>query len=678
MSFKLIMCLLLFSFTSLAQNIDKAYIDSLRSTIPNIFNDTVKARALNKIAIFYKDANPDTALKYTNIGMQLVEKMKWDKGIAVFYTSYGNIYSTKGQLDSAIDDHLKALEIFKKLKDTVNQAISFNNLGGIAKGKSDFVAATQYFSNTLRLGQILQNNYLIGLASENLALVYQFQEDYSTGINYARQAITAYKLNGNEDMMAAPLDLMGTFFLRLKKYDSAYYYYQKALFLCRKFGNIIKEAGLLDSFADYYASLQDYNNAIKYGKEAKKIWDVTGPAFEDAINNTGMIGYYYLQLAKQTQQNNYDLSGQIPQEKQNLLKLAGAYLIDAIAKCKEKSNKTSQLEFLNSLSEVDALSGNYKEAYINFKSYQEIKDSVFSQDNKNKIAAAISRAELDKKNAEIALNNLTISNQRKQKILFLGGLFLLSVIGMLLYWQSHTRKKTNATLKKLNSELEKANIVKAKFFGILSHDLRSPVANLINLLHLQKRNPGILTAAQKSDSENKITDSAEKLLESMETMLLWSKGQMEHFKPTISTIEVKNLFAYLKQFFSHIEHIDFVFFCEEDLALQSDENYLQTIMQNLTANAIKALHQTKDAQIIWKAWQQKDSILISITDNGMGTTNEQLRALYDDTVISGTKNGLGLHIIRDLAKAIGCIVTLEPHLKTGTSFVLRISRNHLA
>src|ERR1019366_7383755 len=109
MCFKLIICLLLVSFTGFSQNIDKAFIDSLRLTIPNTFNDTVKARALNKIAIYYKDANPDTALKYTNIGMQLVEKMKWDKGIAVFNTSYGNIYSTKGQLDSAINSHLKAL-----------------------------------------------------------------------------------------------------------------------------------------------------------------------------------------------------------------------------------------------------------------------------------------------------------------------------------------------------------------------------------------------------------------------------------------------------------------------------------------------------------------------------------------------------------------------------------------
>ena len=48
----------------------------------------------------------------------------------------------------------------------------------------------------------------------------------------------------------------------------------------------------------------------------------------------------------------------------------------------------------------------------------------------------------------------------------------------------------------LNNQLDEANKVKAKFFGILSHDLRSPVANLIHFLHLQKNDPDLLGKEQ--------------------------------------------------------------------------------------------------------------------------------------------------------------------------------------
>jgi signal transduction histidine kinase len=157
-------------------------------------------------------------------------------------------------------------------------------------------------------------------------------------------------------------------------------------------------------------------------------------------------------------------------------------------------------------------------------------------------------------------------------------------------------------LLQLNNELDEANKVKAKFFGILSHDLRSPVANLINFLQLQKRKPGILSEQQIAERENEIGDAAASLLDTMEAMLLWSKGQMEHFKPSISTVRINDLFAYLQKYFTGPENISFSFSAEENLIVQTDENYLQTIMQNLTSNAVKALQQKPNTQITWKAW----------------------------------------------------------------------------
>jgi signal transduction histidine kinase len=122
------------------------------------------------------------------------------------------------------------------------------------------------------------------------------------------------------------------------------------------------------------------------------------------------------------------------------------------------------------------------------------------------------------------------------------GLALLAVIGGLLYWQNQTKKRTNTTLLHLNNELDEANKIKARFFAILSHDLRSPVANLINFLHLQKEEPDLLTPELAEMHQKRITESAENLLENMESMLLWSKGQMQHFKPQVKSIAVEDSF----------------------------------------------------------------------------------------------------------------------------------------
>ena len=670
MRFRFTFFLLLFHFCGQAQKEGQALIDSLLSALPKAENDTACVKILNRVCNYYAEANTDSAFKYTGIGMRLATKMKWDKAISVFNTSYGNIYRSEGKLDSSLYWHQRALEVSKKIHDSINEAVSYNNLGSVAEAKSDFVAAAQYFMHTLQLGKESKNNYNIAVACENLALVYQQQQDYVKGIEYARQAIAAYQLNNTPEELSGPLDLMGTFYLNLKQHDSACYYYQQALSNAQKSGDKIKEAAVLNSMAGFYANQQDYNNATRLGLQAKKIWDTVGPDFEDAINNTGLLGNYYLQTFKQAGTNKLNTSPQMPADKEKLLALATAYLNDAVEKCKEKGNKNSQSEFQHYLAEANALAGNYKDAYLNYKSYQEIKDSVYSQENKNKIAAAMSKLELDKKNAEIAINQLTISNQRKQQVFFISGLFLLVVIGGLLYWQNRTRKKTNTTLLSLNSKLDEANKVKAKFFAILSHDLRSPVANLISFLRLQKKNPGLLSEQQKQDAEQKITVTAESLLETMETMLLWSKGQMENFKPQMQTVTANKLFNYLDKLFSSNEKIKLVFTNPQDLTFTSDENYLQTIMYNLTSNAVKALANTNDAIIEWKAFQREGKTILSITDNGPGLSKESMDKLYNETTVANTSTGLGLHLVRDLAKAIQCDISVQSKLREGTTFSL--------
>ena len=104
----------------------------------------------------------------------------------------------------------------------------------------------------------------------------------------------------------------------------------------------------------------------------------------------------------------------------------------------------------------------------------------------------------------------------------------------------------------------------------------------------------------------------------------------------------------------------------------SDENYLKTIVRNLTGNAIKALQEMDNPTIVWKAWQEQQTVFLSITDNGKGAQKESFKALYDANEVVGIKTGLGLHLIRDLAKAIHCEITVYSVPNEGTTFVLKL------
>jgi len=272
--------------------------------------------------------------------------------------------------------------------------------------------------------------------------------------------------------------------------------------------------------------------------------------------------------------------------------------------------------------------------------------------------------------AENKVKNLEIENTRKKQIYLGIGALLLLVIATLLSKQNVNRRKSNEKLQLLNQELDLANKTKARFFSIINHDLRSPVANLIHFLHLQRDNPELLDEENKLRLENKTISGVENLLSSMEDLLLWSKGQMENFTPEAKNITVSSLFGDTQKHFSNFDSVEFTFIDEENITLFTDENYLKTILRNLTSNAIKALQNTEQPTIIWKAWQENEKTFLAISDNGPGGNKNQFKALYDDTHVTGIKTGLGLHLIRDLAKAIDCEIILETQENKGTTFVL--------
>lgn len=674
MRFHLFIVLLLLSLVTHSQMQRGVLMDSLLKALPSVTNDTVKARIYNRVANYYVDVNTDSAFIYASHGMQLAQEMQWMKGISAFHLCYGNIFSSMGLLDSCLFRYQQAQDISIALHDTVNMAVNYNNLGGVANAKSDFVSAARYFTATLKLGLESKNTYSIGLACENLSLVYFNQKDYKKALTFARQSLDAYEKGNHTELKQSALKAIANAFREMKQYDSAYNYYEKALRVCRQNDNKMQEATILSAFAQYYAGQQQYDKALQYGLESKKIWDATGPAFEDAINNTGFVGNYYLQLAKLAM-TNAGSAKQPTHPSLQLLDRARYFLLEAVRNNKQAGNKVAELEFQRNLAEVYAITGNYKDAYQNVINYQDIKDSVYSQENKNQIAAAISQLEIDKKNQEITINQLTIANQRRQRTFFIVALLLATIVGALLYKQSILRKKTNTTLLTLNHQLEEANKIKSRFFAILSHDFRAPIANLMSFLQLQKEEPGLMTPAQTVAGKQKITAATEALLGNMETMLLWSKGQMENFRPVMTTVPVNDLFAYIATFFASSENVKLVMMNAGNIEIYTDENYLRTIMQNLTANAIKALGNSDNACITWEVVNDGQTIKLSIRDNGPGMNPVELNAFYANEPVANKKYGFGLYLVRELAKTIHCSISCHSVSQQGTTFTLTFHNN---
>ncbi len=654
----LLIATILLCVNAFAQKRGQALIDSILAGLPEMKDDSNKVKALSTIARTYMMIDPKNEFSYAQQALQLAEKMNWKRGIANMHNDLGLMIGDTGNNTLAREHFEKSYEINREIDSKINQINNLNNIGRSYQRESNYSKATENFFKALTIAEEIKDDEKIALVGTNLTASFLTQEDYAKATTYAEMTLKHGEKANAPDQTGKALMLLGVIKEQTKDTPSAKVYLEKSLKIYEDMDNKPQMAGVLTEMAVLYAG--DPKKGIALMQEAQKINDEIGPASLASITNTANLGKSY-----------YDLALQSRQPDQNIyLKKSEEYLLHAEALSKQTSNAEYLADVSLSLAELEERKGNYKAALTYHKTAMAINDSLFSQEKKNEIAGLEEKHHLAAKDNEIAISNLKLSNQRRTQIGLIVGLLLAGTIAGLLYWQSRNRKKTNTILMVLNNQLDEANKVKAKFFGILSHDLRSPIANLIHFLHLQKDEPGMLTEEQRVQLQQSISQSAENLLTNMESLLVWSKDQMQHFKPQIRNVSVSDLFEYTEKFFGQTENITIRFNQVPGLQVSGDENYLRIIMQNLTSNAIKALKNIPNATIEWSAKKEGNKTILSITDNGPGINDEQAKALYDDSAAINAKTGFGLHLIRDLAKAIQYKISVQSQPGRGTTFTL--------
>jgi signal transduction histidine kinase len=641
-----------------AQKKGQPLIDSLLAVLPAAKEDSGKVKLLMRIAQAYMLVNPREGFSYADNGLRLAEKFHWKPGIANLHNTLGLRIGDTGNNTLARIHFEQSFALNKALDAKFTMISNLNNIGRSYQRESDFSNAMEYYFRALAIAEDIKSSEQTALVATNITAAFYAQKNYPKAAEYGEMALKNGEQAKAPNQIGKALMQLGVIKMDTKDTAGAKLFLSRALQVYTEMGNKSAMAQVLSNMAEL--EYPNYKKEIAAMLSAQNIYDEIGPASIGSITNMDNLGQSYYALAMQSK----------GPDKAAYLKTSETYSLHALALCRQTENAEILANVAQSLAAIEEAKGNSKAALEYYKTYYTTNDSLFSQEKKNEIAGLEGKHDIDRKNHELAINQLLLSNQRKTQIGLIIGLLLVGVIAGLLYWQGRNRKRTNRTLTVLNSQLAEANKTKARFFGILSHDLRSPVANLINFLHLQKNDPELLNEAQRARHQQNIDQSAENLLATMETMLLWSKEQMESFKPEFKMVMVSELFEYIHKFFAQTEQVSIGFTQEPDLTLSTDENYLRIIMQNLTANAIKALKNTTAAKIDWNARQEGDKTILSIIDNGPGISQGEISGLYQESVGINATTGFGLHIIRDLAKAIHCKIDVQSQPGIGTTFIL--------
>lgn len=633
-------------------------IDSLKILLKNERIDTSTVNIINQISDKYNSVNHPNALIYVKKSFEIATKINYKKGLIDSYRIFGKYYYNRYDAQNALIFYNKAKKMCIEINDEGSLARIYNSIGNTYMNLNDYPMALDNYKKASVLNKKINNLSNLADNYANLADIYLTIRSEKNFLKHIKLSTIITKKLNDFELQSFNNQMYVKYYLEKKDFVEAEKYAKEILVLSEKtddsnglaVGNIA--LGVVDrKFKKFDLALSHFNEGIKNHKLCTNNLGIASTFNE--------IGKCYFDYYNQT-------------KSQDKLELATTSFLS--------SNKIYQSENL-----IDGLPENYyflskiheikksdKQALLFYKEYTKYKDSILNSNTKETIRNIEDKHTIASKNNQLKINQLELQAKEKQKWFYIFGIGLLAIIGGLLFYQSRNRKKTNEKLQLLNTELDQANKTKTRFFSILNHDLRSPVANLIHFLHLQKDSPELLDEETKNRMQNKTITGAENLLSSMEDILLWSKGQMENFKPQPKKVAVNQLFDDTKKVFSGYQKIKFEYQNPDNIAIFTDENYLKTIIRNLTSNAINVFTTTQNPTIIWKAWQENGISYLSVTDNGPGASKEQFKALYDDKEVVGIKTGLGLHLIRDLAKAIDCEISVDSKIDIGTTFTLKL------
>lgn len=649
---------LFFSFFSYSQVNSEFVIDSLEKKLAKIKSERERIDILNQIAYEYKYIDPEK--NYTNAtkALNFAQKANYLDGIINAKRNLGYFYLITSDYQKAKDNFNF---IIKNSKDNAKIGLSYSGLGVIEAKQSNYPEALELYFKGLRFAEKSNDKIIQAKILSNIGSIYYDTNEFEKSIQYQRKAIAIPGKNGFKEDDNLRLHNIGLCYFELKMYDKCLEFIQKAELLDDKLGNVMNKISCLGVRGRVFFERKEYDKALSIFTKQLELNNEFGDPHNISGTYSRIGDVYKIKAIK---------SDDVNKRKAFYLK-AIEYYTKSITLNKENNDLQNLSADYNSIYELEKKQNNFKQALSALELSKAYNDTVFNQDNKETIKNLEDKRTIEVKEKQLKINKLELQAKEKQKWFYLLGIGLLAIIGGLLFYQSQSRKKNNKKLQQLNTELDQANKIKTRFFSILNHDLRSPVANLIHFLHLQKNNPELLDEETKKRMQSKTISGAEDLLSSMEDILLWSKGQMENFRPQPKEIQVNQLFEDTKKVFSGYHNIKFEYQNPDNISIFTDENYLKTIIRNLTNNAINIFSTTPNPMIIWKAWQENGVSFLSITDNGSGASKDEFKALYDEKEVVGIKSGLGLHLIRDLAKAINCEISVNSKINFGTTIILK-------
>ena len=607
--------------------------------------DTTKFLLYYDISRAYDDEDDKLSLKYSDsalhIAPNLENKNKWLA--KVFYRKGQNYYQYFHYKES-LDSYQKAIHFALKGKKT-DELLGriYHNTGLIYQYNDEYKKALGYHQKAFELFVKIKNEKLGLTALNSVGACYTNLNDYKKALNCYFQVLKIAETQNNESEMGLASGNIGLVFKRIGNFEKAYAYFEKAISIYSKINDTINLINTYHSYGTAKDSDNDQNGAIKLYEKGLKL--ATKPEYEylkfDLINSLGVA-----HLAQKNYEKAIDFLKQslvYYEENGNRRKLsiANSYFAEAltaapeeilrknrinpsekynlaISLLKQKLEIDKELEIPENmmytkelLAKIYEKKGDYKNALIEFKSFQNLKDSLAFSENREEAIKKEMQYNADKKET---LAKAEIGKQKVIRNAIVTVSLIVLIAGVFLFLGFRKRQKIKAEQKEI---LLKAEISETELKALRAQMNPHFIFNALN---------SIADYINKNDAR-----SADYYLGKFAKLMRGILENSEEKEISLSE-ELKML-----EFYMDLESLRFKNKFNYEVKIADDINPENTlippmILQPFVENSI--LHglakKENDGKITIHIDKTEDLLKCTIEDNGIGrkNPNENLNKSY--------------------------------------------------
>jgi integral membrane sensor domain MASE1/nitrogen-specific signal transduction histidine kinase len=236
-----------------------------------------------------------------------------------------------------------------------------------------------------------------------------------------------------------------------------------------------------------------------------------------------------------------------------------------------------------------------------------------------------------------------------------------------------TRKEAEEKLQRTNQELSKRNTELDNFVYSVSHDLRAPIASVLGLINLAKKDGNVAMKDVYLDMIHKSANQQDhfirEILDQSRNSRLDIKREEIFFEPII-----EETFNQLKFATATGQNVERIITVTQDQPFYSDKWRLKVILNNIISNSIR-YRNGKDPIIKVNVAVNPQGALVEIEDNGKGIGKEHLNKvcnMFYRATDDGAGSGLGLYIVKETIDKLNGSLKIDSEIGRGTMVSMSI------